>query len=105
QSNTITKTVHYTDEAGDTIAPDQTVQTDVSASTDAVTGEVTYTDGTLAGIADPSPKGYHVLTDSPEATSAQTVQFGDANEEYTVTYAKDAPTVQNTTITKTVHYT
>ncbi|WP_407892804.1 mucin-binding protein [Lacticaseibacillus sp. N501-2] len=105
QNDTITKTVHYTDEAGNTVAPDKTVQTDVSASTDAVTGEVTYTDGTLAGIADPAPKGYHVVTDFPEATSAQTVRFGDANEEYTVVYAKDAPTVQNTTITKTVHYT
>ncbi|WP_424556426.1 mucin-binding protein, partial [Staphylococcus epidermidis] len=86
QTGTITKTVHYADEAGNTVAPDQTVSTPVSASTDAVTGEVSYTDGTLAGIADPAPKGYHVVTDSPEATSAQTVRYGAANEEYTVTY-------------------
>ncbi|WP_164509947.1 mucin-binding protein [Lacticaseibacillus porcinae] len=104
--DTITKTVHYVDEDGKTIATDFTATATLTQSTDAVTGEKTYdpATATLGHQANPTIKGYHVITSPDEATADQTVKFGDADTTYKVVYAKDAPTVESDTVSKTVHY-
>ena len=104
--DSVTKTVHYVDQDGNTIAPDYTTQANFTEITDPVTGEKSYgpETGKLSYQENPILKGYHVVTSPAEATSSQTVKFGDADETYTVVYNKDTPAFAMDSVTKTVHY-
>ncbi|QGG60268.1 MucBP domain-containing protein [Loigolactobacillus bifermentans] len=104
--DTVTKTVHYQTSDGTSLADDYTAHADFTSSTDPVTDDVTYTpsDAVLGHQANPAIKGYHVVTSPAEATTDQTVTFGDQDEIYTVVYEKDAPEITKDTVTKTVHY-
>ncbi|WP_461214322.1 mucin-binding protein [Lacticaseibacillus sp. GG6-2] len=104
--DTVTKTVHYVDQDGHTLAPDYTDQANFTELTDPVTGD--KIDGPdsakLAHQTNPPIGGYHVVTNPVEATTDQTVKFGDKDIEVTVVYDKNAPKQALDTVTKTVHY-
>ncbi|KRK33443.1 mucin-binding protein [Loigolactobacillus bifermentans] len=104
--DTVTKTVHYVDQDGNTIAPDYTSHANITELIDPVTGEKTYgpATSTVGGQANPTLTGYHVVTNPAGATTSETVEFGDADLEYTVVYNKDTPQMNLDTVTKTVHY-
>ena len=112
ESKTVNETIHYVYKDGMT-AHDDYVATPVEftrqVSTDAVTGEKTYgswsADQSFAAVTSPTIKGY---TPDQAEIGAQTVS-GDASDlDFTVVYAKDAPTKpvnpgQPTTPTKPVN--
>jgi len=112
ENKTVNETIHYVYKDG-TTAHDDYVATPVEftrqVSTDAVTGEKTYgswsADQSFAAVTSPAIKGY---TPDQAEIGAQTVS-GDASDlDFTVVYAKDAPTKpvnpsQPTTPTKPVN--
>jgi LPXTG-motif cell wall-anchored protein len=104
--DTVTKTVHYVDQAGQSIAPDFVSHVNFTEIVDPVTGKSSYgpESASLAGQTDPTIAGYHVVQDDTAAAATQTVQFGDADLEYRVVYNKDTPAMSLDTVTKTVHY-
>lgn len=105
-TKTITKTIHYVDFQGQTLAPDFTDTAVITKTIDAVTGEVSYTsqDDELAGNPTPTFKGYQLTINPTQATTTQTVTFDSANSSYTVVYAKQIPAMSTVFVTKTVHY-
>ncbi|ANZ60097.1 mucin-binding protein [Secundilactobacillus paracollinoides] len=96
ETDVVAKQVTFVDQNGNTLSPEVTVAVGFTKTTDAATGEVTITpeSRTLAGVTLPTIPGYHVVvsTDSDQATSSQTVHYGDSNLELTVVYEKDAVT-------------
>ncbi|WP_191987992.1 mucin-binding protein, partial [Lacticaseibacillus baoqingensis] len=104
--DTVTKTVHYVDQEGNTLAPDYTDQANFTEVTDPVTGDKTYgpENDKLTHQANPTIHGYHVVENPAEATTDQTVKFGDNDVEVTVVYDKNAPKQALDTVSKTVHY-
>ncbi|WP_390409337.1 mucin-binding protein [Lacticaseibacillus jixiensis] len=104
--DTVTKTVHYVDEDGQTLAPDFTAHANFTQLHDATTGTAEYGPETaLLGHQDvPTVKGYTAQTIPTEATTDQTVKFGDPDQTYNVVYTKNPTTTTKDTITKTVRY-
>ncbi|WP_125572074.1 MucBP domain-containing protein [Lacticaseibacillus songhuajiangensis] len=94
--DTVTKTVHYTDQEGNTLAPDYTVRVTFTESADPVTGVKTYSpaSGILGYQRNPLIAGFHVSSSASEATSEQTARFGDDDAVYIVVYTRDNPIVQ-----------
>ena len=107
---TVTKTIHYVDADGHALTgiADAVSHVNFSALHDTTTGLTIYgpESAQLAGVANPTIKGYTVDTARSDAatTQTQTVHYGDADLSYTVVYTKDAPKVETDTVTKTVHY-
>lgn len=104
--DTVTKTVHYVDQAGQSIAPDFVSHANFTEIVDPVSDKSTYgpESANLAGQTNPTIAGYHVVQDDTAAAATQTVQFGDADLEYPVVYNKDTPSMGLDTVEKTVHY-
>ncbi len=104
---TATKTVHYIDEHGLQLTHDFTDSVTFTKFMDPVTGGISYSQtSTEFGHQDnPIIFAYHVISSPAAATANQTAKFGVADQEYTVVYAKDAPTViEQYTAAKTVQY-
>ncbi|MDT2621263.1 MucBP domain-containing protein [Lactococcus petauri] len=110
EKKTVNETIHYVYEDG-TKAHDDYVAKPVEftreVSTDAVTGEKTYgpwsADQSFAAVTSPAIKGY--TADKAEIGS-QTVSGDSSDLEFTVVYAKNAPTIttESKTINETIHY-
>ncbi|WP_164509866.1 mucin-binding protein [Lacticaseibacillus porcinae] len=102
----VTKTVQYVDQAGKTLAKAFTAEANFTSTTDPVTGEKKYApeSATLGFQDNPKIAGYTVLTSPAEATSEQTVQFGDGDLNYTVVYEKNPLVTNFDKVTKTVQY-
>ena len=112
ESKTINETIHYVYKDGTTAHDDyvaKPVEFTRQVSTDAVTGEKTYgswsADQSFAAVTSPAIKGY---TPDKAEIGAQTVHGDSSDLEFTVVYAKNAPTKpvnpsQPTTPTKPVN--
>lgn len=87
--STVTKTIHYQDASGKMLAPDYTDSVTITSSTDAATGDVTYTptDAKLGSQPNPTISGYEVTTSPAGATEDSPVAFGDSNITLTVVYS------------------
>jgi LPXTG-motif cell wall-anchored protein len=110
EAKTVTETIHYQG-AGNQTPADNTAQVTFTrqVSTDAVTGEKTYgswsADQSFAAVTSPVIKGY---TPDQAEIGAQTVSGDSSDLDFTVVYAKDAPTkpvnpIQPTTPAKQVN--
>ena len=96
ESQTVNETIHYVYKNGDKAADDYQatpLNFTRTVTTDKVTGEKTYgswsADQSFAAVTSPAIKGY---TPDQDEIGAQTVS-GDASDlDFTVVYAKDAPT-------------
>lgn len=104
-TGTITKTVKYQDNHGNTLAPDFKDSVIITKSTDAVTDEVTYSPETavLGFQTNPTIEGYRVIINPNGSTTSQTVKYGDSDEVFTVIYAPDY-SMSSKTSNETIHY-
>jgi LPXTG-motif cell wall-anchored protein len=112
ESKTINETIHYVYKDGTTAHDDyvaKPVEFTREVSTDAVTGEKTYgswsADQSFAAVTSPAIKGY---TPDQAEIGSQTVSGDSSDLDFTVVYAKNAPTKpvdpsQPTTPTKPVN--
>ncbi|WP_054701498.1 mucin-binding protein [Secundilactobacillus odoratitofui] len=95
-TDTITKTVHYVDPEGNSLAPDYVSSVEIQQTLDSETNKPNAdTTAVLGHQADPTIAGYKVLIDSAGATTDQTVNFGDTDMTYTVVYISDDVTTPN----------
>lgn len=95
-TDTITKTVHYVDPEGNSLAPDYVSSVEIQQTLDSDTNKPNAdTTAVLGHQADPTITGYKVLIDSAGATTDQTVNFGDTDMTYTVVYISDDVTTPN----------
>ncbi|QSE66777.1 MucBP domain-containing protein [Limosilactobacillus fermentum] len=110
ESKTINETIHYVYKDGTTAHDDyvaKPVEFTRQVSTDAVTGEKTYgswsADQSFAAVTSPVIKGY---TPDQAEIGAQTVSGDSSDLDFTVVYAKNAPTIttESKTINETIHY-
>ena len=110
ESKTINETIHYVYKDGTTAHDDyvaKPVEFTREVSTDAVTGEKTYgswsADQSFAAVTSPAIKGY---TPDQAEIGSQTVSGDSSDLDFTVVYAKNAPTIttENKTINETIHY-
>ncbi|WP_405077410.1 KxYKxGKxW signal peptide domain-containing protein [Limosilactobacillus reuteri] len=110
ESKTINETIHYVYKDGTTAHDDyvaKPVEFTREVSTDAVTGEKTYgswsADQSFAAVTSPVIKGY---TPDQAEIGAQTVSGDSSDLDFTVVYAKNAPTIttESKTINETIHY-
>ena len=96
ESQTVNETIHYVYKNGDKAADDYQatpLNFTRTVTTDKVTGEKTYgswsADQSFAAVTSPAIKGY---TPDQDEIGAQTVSGDASNLDFTVVYAKDAPT-------------
>ncbi|MCZ3672024.1 MucBP domain-containing protein [Lactobacillus gasseri] len=96
ESKTINETIHYVYKDGTTAHDDyvaKPVEFTREVSTDAVTGEKTYgswsADQSFAAVTSPAIKGY---TPDQAEIGSQTVSGDSSDLDFTVVYAKNAPT-------------
>ncbi|MEK1409730.1 LPXTG cell wall anchor domain-containing protein [Limosilactobacillus fermentum] len=110
ESKTINETIHYVYKDGTTAHDDyvaKPVEFTREVSTDAVTGEKTYgswsADQSFAAVTSPAIKGY---TPDQAEIGSQTVSGDSSDLDFTVVYAKNAPTIttESKTINETIHY-
>ena len=110
ESKTINETIHYVYKDGTTAHDDyvaKPVELTREVSTDAVTGEKTYGSWSaaqsFAAVTSPAIKGY---TPDPAEIGSQTVSGDSSDLDFTVVYAKNAPTIttESKTINETIHY-
>ena len=110
ESKTINETIHYVYKDGTTAYDDyvaKPVEFTREVSTDAVTGEKTYgswsADQSFAAVTSPAIKGY---TPDQAEIGSQTVSGDSSDPDFTVVYAKNAPTIttESKTINETIHY-
>ncbi len=111
ESKTINETIHYVYKDGTTAHDDyvaKPVEFTREVSTDAVTGEKTYgswsADQSFAAVTSPAIKGY---TPDQAEIGSQTVSGDSSDLDFTVVYAKNAPTItteSKTIINETIHY-
>lgn len=97
KTQAITKTIHFQDADGNTLAPDYTTQTNV---TETLAADGTVIDQPVAELKHPdtlpTKDDYKATTTPAEATSDTPVKYGDANIEKTVVYT-------STAVTRTIH--
>ncbi|WP_322192181.1 mucin-binding protein [Limosilactobacillus fermentum] len=110
ESKTINENIHYVYKDGTTAHDDyvaKPVEFTREVSTDAVTGEKTYgswsADQSFAAVTSPAIKGY---TPDQAEIGSQTVSGDSSDLDFTVVYAKNAPTIttESKTINETIHY-
>jgi len=110
ESQTVNETIHYIYKNGDKAADDYQatpLNFTRTVTTDKVTGEKTYgswsADQSFAAVTSPAIKGY---TPDQAEIGSQTVSGDSSDLDFTVVYAKNAPTIttESKTINETIHY-
>ena len=110
ESQTVNETIHYIYRNGDKAADDYQatpLNFTRTVTTDKVTGEKTYgswsADQSFAAVTSPAIKGY---TPDQAEIGSQTVSGDSSDLDFTVVYAKNAPTIttESKTINETIHY-
>ncbi|WP_033615071.1 mucin-binding protein, partial [Lactiplantibacillus fabifermentans] len=110
ETKIVNETIHYVYKDGSKAADDYVatpVEFTRTVSTDAVTGEQTYgawsADQTFGAVTSPAIKGY---TPDQAEIGSQTVSGDSSDLDFTVVYAKNAPTIttESKTINETIHY-
>ena len=110
ESQTVNETIHYVYKNGDKAADDYQatpLNFTRTVTTDKVTGEKTYgpwsADQSFAAVTSPAIKGY---TPDQAEIGSQTVSGDSSDLDFTVVYAKNAPTIttESKTINETIHY-
>ena len=109
--STVTRTVHFVDEQGDTIAADDTQSFTFEASTDPATGNTDYLplSQNFAAVAT-NIKGYILDADRTgqatldKVTQAELVSYHSPSDELTIYFTKQANIENNDTITRTIHF-
>ena len=110
ESQTVNETIHYIYKNGDKAADDYQatpLNFTRTVTTDKVTGKKTYgswsADQSFAAVTSPAIKGY---TPDQAEIGSQTVSGDSSDLDFTVVYAKNAPTIttESKTINETIHY-
>ncbi len=110
ESQTVNETIHYVYKNGDKAADDYQatpLNFTRTVTTDKVTGKKTYgswsADQSFAAVTSPAIKGY---TPDQAEIGSQTVSGDSSDLDFTVVYAKNAPTIttESKTINETIHY-
>ena len=110
ESQTVNETIHYVYKNGDKAADDYQatpLNFTRTVTTDKVTGKKTYgswsADQSFAAVTRPAIKGY---TPDQAEIGSQTVSGDSSDLDFTVVYAKNAPTIttESKTINETIHY-
>ncbi|MDI6552132.1 MucBP domain-containing protein, partial [Leuconostoc suionicum] len=110
ESQTVNETIHYVYKNGDKAADDYQatpLNFTRTVTTDKVTGKKTYgswsANQSFAAVTSPAIKGY---TPDQAEIGSQTVSGDSSDLDFTVGYAKNAPTIttESKTINETIHY-
>ena len=110
ESQTVNETIHYVYKNGDKATDDYQatpLNFTRTVTTDKVTGKKTYgswsADQSFAAVTSPAIKGY---TPDQAEIGSQTVSGDSSDLDFTVVYAKNAPTIttESKTINETIHY-